>query len=649
MDSFITSKKGQISSNITIYSYLFTIELLNQKIQLDRFIKWLKKPNEEVILYELNDTGFKTLTPLKEVNTWQYSLVSINENTPPYSNIQKISAYISSVIRNSFSICYKRYLNENIYETDVIYLDSIILRKCIQFNIELFDDGIFYVHFLPITKITSNEDISFDIIDKLRHDFTSHTRKDVTVFLIETYRFKKLKIDLFSEGDYEKAKIFFQENKKVIISFDYHFIASYSRDIFISVTEKTIKDIDESIIYLQEKLDCLEFDEWLNFQKKLFYKVEKLSFGKKNNLVVGCNQVVNRQSSAYYNGMYQPANKAILLPVLVDKYPRFNFSEYIDKFNKNASSFDLLEPITIISNDENRFNFSLSLKEKYRDKKILLAIFTEYEQPKEFLQPLKEKKISFQIYLGKTDRYKLSNFSVKCLEKLGGLLSIINDTEENEHTYFVGIDLGHSRDNKEPYSNLGLVFFDNKGQFIHSYVNKKIKRNEAISSEILWACFASFRKYIERSNKPYPEKIVIHRDGKLHKEDISSIIKQSKKQLNIDYIEVVEIIKQGYPVYAGFDQGAYVNLESGDCFIHNNYAILITNIQADEKNALVNPIIIKHRFGNDSMAKIVNQVYWLTKIYTNNLYNSTRLPATTLKANNIVGTSSKEHRATYTG
>jgi hypothetical protein len=61
------------------------------------------------------------------------------------------------------------------------------------------------------------------------------------------------------------------------------------------------------------------------------------------------------------------------------------------------------------------------------------------------------------------------------------------------------------------------------------------------------------------------------------------------------------------------------------------------------------PIIIKHKYGNTDFNKILRQLYVFTKVYTTNLYNSTRLPATTLKANNVVSTSNKVHKNSYLG
>lgn len=647
MTPFITSKKGRLEK-LALFKYKLTEEVVNQTEQCNKFKNWLIK-SDDIKLYELNEKGFKTFQPMKEEYTWQYSFESSVEIFAPFENTQQISSYISYLIRNALEKKYHRFLNENVHITDTVDLSPFLLNKAIEYNVELFNDGELFVHFLPTTKITSPNDISYNYLQRLKNNFTKPI-DDIEISLIESKKFRRLKIDLFSKEEIEKSQKFINEHENVIATFNYHFIASYSPDLFGKVVKETIKDIDKSIFYLQDKLSIVTFEEFFNFQEKPFQRINIHRFGNENNLKIGDNKYVNKQSAAYHSGMYKPANNCVILPVLVDNYKDSNFSELINQFNKNSELFELLEPLRIKSDSDSRFDELISIRQKCK-KKFLAAIFTEYQQPNDFIVPLKKSKTSFQIYLGKTDNFKLSNFTVKCLEKLGGQLSIINDTAENEKTYFIGIDLGHSQNERGKFSNLALVFFDNKGNFIHSAINKNLDRNEAISSEIIWSCFASFRKYLKENNLPSPEKFIIHRDGKLHLEDLRSIVKQSKKQLNVDNVEILEIIKHGYPVFACFEEdlGAYMNLKSGDCFLYKNYAILITNIQADEKNAVINPIIVKHKIGIDNIEKLTKQVYWFSKIYTNNLYNSTRLPATTLKANNIVGTSLKIHQATYEG
>jgi hypothetical protein len=275
--------------------------------------------------------------------------------------------------------------------------------------------------------------------------------------------------------------------------------------------------------------------------------------------------------------------------------------------------------------------------------------------PQDFFEPIKNLKL--QIYQGDTtdnkqNRAKLSNFVCKCLEKLGGVVCAIADSHTNESGYFIGIDLGHTTHGEEKFSNLATVILDHRGLLIGNNIVKKIPRKENL---IEIHCITAFKKLsaiLTKNNLPQPTQIVIHRDGKLHSTDITSLTNSIHNVWGNIQVDIVEIIKSGFPVIAmKDDKGAAINPKSGSSYQDNDhkYSILVTNIQAEEHSAVISPIIIKHKFGNTDFNKIVDQVYWFTKVYTNNLYNSTRLPATTLKANNIVGTSMKQHKPTYLG
>lgn len=646
MTPFLTSKVGQID-RISIYSYTWTENLLNQSDQFNKLKFWLMK-SEDNSLFEITDYGFKTLKPLSKSSSWQYSFKESIELVPPFKNIQNLSSYISSLIRSVLSKSYTRFHRENTFITDSIFSDPFVLHKCIEFNVEIFENGKIYIHFLPVSKITSPEKISIEYLMLLRRNLNGIS-KDIGLTLVDKKTFRRLRVnDVNDQAEIENTKLFFENSDNIICTFDYHSIASFSPHFFGLVVNETIKNIDNSIFYLQEKLEKVLFSFDFNFQQKPFFKVEIKSLGKENNLIVGENKSVNKQSAAFYNGIFQAANNALIQPIFVNNIKSTDFKNIITRFNKNCEFFEVLDPIILDPKDEHCFDPIIQAFSR-QSGKYLLAIITDYQLPKVYIDSLRKKKISYQIYLGEIDKYKMSNFAVKCLEKLGGHLSIIKNSEENENTYFIGIDLGHSISDSNGFSNIALVFFDNKGVILHSVVKKYLPRNESIETESIGECLESFRRYLKKHNRSESEKIIFHRDGKLHPSDIKSIVEQSKKHLNVDNIEIVEIIKHGYPVIACFDEGAYVNLESGDYYLNDNYAILITNVQVDEKNAIVNPLIIKHKYGFNCMDRIVKQVYWFTKVYTNNLYNSTRLPATTQKANNIVGTGKKQHLSTYEG
>jgi hypothetical protein len=362
----------------------------------------------------------------------------------------------------------------------------------------------------------------------------------------------------------------------------------------------------------------------------------------------------NVQSASYYNGIYKPVNNWNILPILCGNLNIKIFRELIIAFNRGSENFKILSPLTIGTNDSIDID---KVKEliSAENNKTMIAVFCKYQMPRDFFEPLKCYKL--QIYQGDTsdnkqNRAKLSNYVCKCLEKLGGVVSAIADTHLTDKGYFIGIDLGHKSVGEENYSNLAAVLFDHHGLLLGNYIVKKIPRKENLIESHCITAFSKLSNIITRLNLPQPKHLIIHRDGKLHSDDIRSIsnsINQVWKNANLD---IVEIIKSGFPVIAMKNEnGELINPASGISYQDNEhkYALLITNIQAEEHSAVISPIIVKHKYGDTDFNKIVDQVYWFTKVYTNNLYNSTRLPATTLKANNIVGTSSKQHTQTYLG
>jgi len=647
--NFITSKCGNINE-IGIYRYEFSSDLLRQDEQLNKFQNWLLK-TEEIFVYKIDKSGFSTFVKMNDLSTWQYKFVSSTESCPPFQNTQKISSFISHKLRTEIEKYYKRYLNKNIYVQSKIRISPFTLLKTFEFNVEVFETGKYYVHFIPKTKVVSERKIDIDYFSSLIRQIEIQDDDELNVTIVSIENFKRTTIDL-SDISYKKsAEVFLTDNPNTIATFNYHFIATLSSSKFRQLVDETNKEIDKSIYFLKEILSEIEFSEFFNFQKKPF-KIIEMSNCDSKNLVVGGGALVNKQSAAYHSGIYKPADDFILQPIFIDYADQNNnLKNLFKRFNGQNSTYTILDTLHYKSNDENIFT---KVSEEFlsrKKSKFIVAIFTKYKQPPNFLTKLKKDRIPYQLFLGQLNNHKLSNFVVKCLEKLGGKLSVINDTLEPKSTYFVGIGLGHSKSRENRFTNLGLTFFNNKGELIHSFVHKNLPLNEAITNEMIWKNLASFRTKISKSELTKPKKIIFHRDGKMHKSDESSIVKHCKRQLQIDNVEIVEIIKYGYPIIAKFEDGIFCNPKSGDYYldIENKYAILVTNVQASSKNSILNPIVIKHKRGNTKLDQIVDQVYWFTRIYTNNLYNSSRLPATTLKANNIVGTSIKRHNSTYEG
>lgn len=732
---FLTTRRGKVSE-IPLYRYRLADRVLSDEMRRSKFIKWLKYSSEFPI-YSIGETYFLTFEKLspEQLNS-QYYFESTTINSAPFDNTQSVSNIISNLLRQSLSQKYTQFQNDNVFVLSEIAIYPFKLLKAVELNVEVFSSGDYLIHLLPVTKIVSSiSPITESYLAGLRSKFREHGAdgSGVKCTLIEKGRGRR-KFDLFDKQANEDIKVKLKDGLIELATFDYHFLASYSSDIFHKIIAETSKKLKDIIWFTDKILSEISLPERFNLATEKYLKSDITPLAKKNNLYVGCQydekltfykasstqyglrveytrddisaeeilsnivkdknlskkisglqlpatvwgkvnyseklgraflvdiyvdgeinaSSVSQQSAAYHNGIYFPVKDWVIQPILYGQQDISVFHSIVGAFNKDGIEF--LEPYMVA--DDTVDIFSAILKQFPKHKKVFLAVLCKYQMPTNVLKAIKSLKRKYQIYLGdiadnKDDRAKLSNYACKCLEKMDGIISLVADSFLPDSAYFIGLDLGHTTHGDKKNSNLGAAIFNNHGLLIGHYVLKDLPRNESLNTANCKAVFKELNCILAKQKLIAPTHIVLHRDGKLHNTDTDSLVCGIREIWGENTaVDIVEIIKSGYPIMViKTEDGKAVNPESGYSYqdAEHRYALLVTNTQADEYDMLVKPIVIKHKFGNTEFPLIVEQVYWLTKIYTNNLFNSTRLPATTQKANNISGTSGKVHQATYKG
>lgn len=733
MNAYLSTKRGCVNS-ISIYTYDFTPFYFKiEQSKRDDFLYWLKN-RSGFLFYNIDESGFQTFEPLKDKNAFQYQFKKSKTINVPFQNTQQISLYITFLLKKELKKNYVQFLDQNVFVVDKQSFNPFDLLKSIAFNVEVFNTGDFFIHVAPISKIVSNiNPINRQYVEQLVINNKNNSHTDTMQFnIVNTQKYYRKNIDLLSSDLISQIDAYLEYNQQFIATFDYHFLANYSSDIFGQITNNTSKDLKYLANFLNPVLSNFKLSDWFNLKPENFYSVELNELKIRKNLLVGSdaeqitlhsknktkfglrveytrlsinenemivnfvknqtivdkinkldlpttikvsiflNSKINKthlsdvyfnndtykrvadQCSSYHTGIFQPINSQNILPIIFGDFSLAIFYELIKKFNKGGNNNHILVPICYKQNEEVRLiDIENVIIEKLN--KPLIVIFTKYILPNECIKPV--KKFPFQIFQGEikdnmNDRAKLSNFTCKCLEKLGGIISVVDNFFITDGGYFIGIDLGHTTVGKERYSNIAAAIFDNHGLLIGSNVIKNIPRKENLQEEVCVDLFKGISSIINRNKFKKPIHIIIHRDGKLHVDDTQVLINAIRKNWGEIEIDIVEIIKSGFPIMmVKTEEKTVVNPESGLSFqdLEHKYALLVTNTQANEHNGSINPLVIKHKYGNLDFDKVVEQVYWFTKVYTNNLYNSTRLPATTLKANNIVGTSAKRHKPTFLG
>lgn len=699
----------------------------------------MKQPNIDV--FDFTPNGVKVLIEIDDPSRFLLIFKSTELVEPPFQNTSMVSEIISRLLRKHFSEKHERFENKNIFIVEKHLLSPFLVLKCFEFNVEVFENGEFYVHFLPVSKIVSDtQPIDQEYLRKLKgKKYPEKEPEDLPFFLVNQTKFFREKLDLLDPQFWTKAEQILANGEEISASFDYHFLANYDSGLFGKITEDTKKELESSAKFINKILKEVSLPAQFNLGTGTFLKAEKRSKSLSKNLRVGSitepiqilktnntqyglriefllendgelqigflknlssvaeEQIrnsnkplkgkgsfyekdgklkisrfffehenpfclVEKQSQSFYTGIYKPAWKGTILPILMNPDDLSQFRDLIKRFNPLPENFRVLPEILIQERKEDPRTTSqllkeaVSLYEKENKRKFIVAIFTKYKQPTDTFHAL--KNISYQLYHGRASekseqsKLTLSNFVCKCLEKLGGQIAAIDNTFLEENGIFLGIDLGHTTHGEERKSNLAGVTFDNHGNLIGKSVVKGLSRKENLTKEGLDQLIRDLKNKMANKLPENLTHVVIHRDGKLHSEDLELLKASIFEHWNPCKLDVVEIIKSGYPIIVERnEQNELKTPPSGSFFMDqaNRYAILITNDQVKEKGQTINPIIIKHKLGALDFNTIVEQVYWFTRVHTQGIHNPTRLPATTLKANNIVGTSKKTHRATYLG
>jgi hypothetical protein len=647
---FLTSRYGRFN-RIKLYYYKFSKRLTENQQVRNTFLNWLKS-NLEVVLLRVESNYFVTFNELP-VNA-QYELSGNADLVFPFENTQLLSSYLSLLIRKHYSASFFQYLNKNIYAFTKTEFHPFSMLKCFSFDVEMFSDGRFFVHYQIQSKIVSNTFVDVPFLNSLCYSLRgSDNINKQDIILVDRYNRFRQRFNLLDRKNVEEAMDFIRvsetRKQEILGTFSIAFLRNYSSDIYADFVAASRPSLSESVKLAVQFSNGLHLPDFIQLNDSPIFSVTNPRKPRLDrNLMIGNGFDAREQKAAFYNGVFRPSHKSVILPIEIGGDFSESFVELLGRFNTNGSTV-ILPPFKYSAELGWPLSALLDLKAEFGNH-FLIAIFMRFKQPSDILKPLQNKGLQIQIYTGVSDSFKMSNFCVKCIEKLGGLLSALKCTFERETTYFIGIDLGHSRTGSERHSNMCVTVFDYKGERRMHRVINKIPLNEALNHSAFMQAMKYIVEFLSMEGFPFPEKFIVHRDGKVHKDDLEIMSKVFAEVAEMTDFDVVEVIKSGYPIFAVRDgAGNLSNPEPGEYFLlpSKKYAILATNTQAGKQGQAVKPVVLRHSYGNTEFTNLIEQIFWFTKVYTNNLYNSTRLPATTELANNRTGTGDKRFVATY--
>jgi hypothetical protein len=251
---------------------------------------------------------------------------------------------------------------------------------------------------------------------------------------------------------------------------------------------------------------------------------------------------------------------------------------------------------------------------------------------KYLVEIVKKHRLAF-VVLNSFNVYVIANSLLKLGLKSKAIPWKIKDVDsEDPQHIFIGIDLGHNHRNKS--SNLTIAVIDNFGCLLQKRTWKNLKADEVISYENL---LEGFNWILTKLSKPI-DRITIHRDGLITQNELE-YFHQVMEKVKIENYNLVEVIKSGSPrigFRSSFDNRTeYLDGFMGYFVFTNDLSYLITNDQSlRNKKTVPNPLKIKKRYGYKKISTLTEEIYWLTKAYSINIFEPTYLPITTLLANN---------------
>ena len=262
-------------------------------------------------------------------------------------------------------------------------------------------------------------------------------------------------------------------------------------------------------------------------------------------------------------------------------------------------------PVIVIMDDENCEKYYSSIKKIFGNKHNIATQFISF---------------STLNYNEKNKNAVLLNILLGIYGK-SGIQPWILDGKLTADCY-IGLDV--SRENK--LNTAGIIQIVGKdGRILKSKSLTSPQSGEKINTDTIREIFYEAVASYEKIYNEYPKHIVIHRDG-ISREELD-ILKETAKNLDIkfEYVEITKNVNRRIATFKTSD-GLW-ETEMGSYYAKENFAYIVTT-NPYEKIGMAKPLRIKRVHGEQTMDKIVEDVYKLSFMHIGSILKS-RLPVTT--------------------
>ena len=673
----ITEFKNELkSSDIKIWIYTLPVKDLDKKHRENYDnIKFLKKENKDILIIEFNENLIGSFDEIKNWGEIKYTKGEYRNIQANISTERKLlERMLLQEIRQSSDKSKYEIINN---EKNCVYIkeallnkDNIILKRKINFDVNInegkniivgFDLSHSYDYISTLAEelnIVGPGDKVKDYYNHIVYEFVSvadFSISDMNEYMqcsiIDYYKNKNQSYIVDKLNPKTKA-VLVSKNKNI-----FPYIPNRLKRVcdYGNLESRILKECSEHTKLSAHKKMKLSIDitedvlvnsQYTKFNKKNML-IENLGYKKhtlpKPRFIFGNSK---KHSSILYglpeNGSYE--NREINIMYFIDPNILKNKSKYdkMLKFSLNLEQFSKDMGVVLnrqksnVSfksiNIDNKDKFECDIRRMVDNYKNPVIVIMDDENCEKYYSSIKKifgnkHNIATQFISFSTLNYNEKNKNAVLLNILlgiygkSGIQPWILDGKLTADCY-IGLDV--SRENK--LNTAGIIQIVGKdGRILKSKSLTSPQSGEKINTDTIREIFYEAVASYEKIYNEYPKHIVIHRDG-ISREELD-ILKETAKNLDIkfEYVEITKNVNRRIATFKTSD-GLW-ETEMGSYYTKENFAYIVTT-NPYEKIGMAKPLRIKRVHGEQTMDKIVEDVYKLSFMHIGSILKS-RLPVTT--------------------
>ena len=673
----ITEFKNELkSSDIKIWIYTLPVKDLDKKHRENYDnIKFLKKENKDILIIEFNENLIGSFDEIKNWGEIKYTKGEYRNIQANISTERKLlERMLLQEIRQSSDKSKYEIINN---EKNCVYIkqallkeNNIILKRKINFDVNIKEDENIIVGF----DLSHSYDYISTLAEELNIVGPGDKVKDYYNHIV--YEFVSVaEFSISDVNEYMQCSIIdYYKNKNQSYIVDKlnpktkAVLVSKNKNIFPYIPNRLKRVCDYGNLESRILKECSEHTK-LSAHKKMKLSIDitedvlvnsqYTKFNKKNMLIenLGYKKYTlpkprfifgnsKKHSSILYglpeNGSYE--NREINIMYFIDpnilknkyKYEKMlKFSLNLEQFSKDMGVVLNRQKSNVSFksiNIDNKDKFECDIRRIVDNYKNPVIVIMDDENCEKYYSSIKKifgnkHNIATQFISFSTLNYNEKNKNAVLLNILlgiygkSGIQPWILDGQLTADCY-IGLDV--SRENK--LNTAGIIQIVGKdGRILKSKSLTSPQSGEKINTDTIREIFYEAVASYEKIYNEYPKHIVIHRDG-ISREELD-ILKETAKNLDIkfEYVEITKNVNRRIATFKTSD-GLW-ETEMGSYYAKENFAYIVTT-NPYEKIGMAKPLRIKRVHGEQTMDKIVEDVYKLSFMHIGSILKS-RLPVTT--------------------